>query len=279
LVSVILSIPLANRSNTCIILCMFNFGISTTITNVRDVFSAIEIIGESSFKFVEIRCEKEHFDYEDKEEIKKVKTLLEKNSLSCVSLHPPVWVDIANKEEWTRVRSLREVEKVILVAKRLNVPKIILHPGKSAGDIKKAIESLAELVGFGYEWDINIILENTFQDDFGSHINEIRVLSDKFNLPVCIDTSHASAKEDILDQMLQLFEDRIEHFHLSDSRKKGRDDHLVPYEGKIMWKPVLNFLEKHGGFAIFEVHHHGRFKIIRKLEKIKKQWENNKICP
>ncbi len=258
---------------------MFNFGISTTITHDRDVFSAIKMIGESSFKFVEIRCEKGHFDYENKEEIKKVKDLLKKKSLSCVSLHPPLWIDIANREEWSRVKSLREVEKVILVAKRLKAPRIILHPGKKAGDIKKAIESLTELSEFGKEFNVNIILENTSPGNLGSRANDLRVLSDEFELPVCVDTSHASAKEDILNHMLQLFEDRIEHFHLSDSMNKGSDDHLVPYEGKINWEPVLSFLKNHDGFAMFEIYHPGDLEIIRELEKIKKQWENNKINP
>ncbi|MEJ2567507.1 MAG: sugar phosphate isomerase/epimerase [candidate division WOR-3 bacterium] len=229
---------------------MFSFVISTTITNDRDVFSGIKVIGESSFRFVEIRCEKGHFDYEDKEEIKKVKTLLKKKSLSCISLHPPLWVDIANREEWTRVKSLREVEKVILVAERLKAPRVILHPGKSAGDMKKSIESIAELVEFGEEFDTEIILENTSPGNFGSKIDDLRFLSDEFELPVCVDTSHASAKEDILNQMLRLFEDRIEHFHLSDSIKKGSDDHLIPYEGKIVWEPILKYLKDHDGFAM-----------------------------
>jgi sugar phosphate isomerase/epimerase len=258
---------------------MFNFGISTTITDDRDVFAAVEIIGGSSFKFVEIRCEKGHFNYEDKGEIKKLKMILKKKSLKGISLHPPLWVDIANSEEWMRVKSLREVEKIILVANRLNVPRIILHPGKGTGDIEKASESLSEVVSFADEWGLEIILENTFPNDFGSGIDELKICSDKFNLPVCIDTSHASARENILNRLLDLFEDRIKHFHLSDSMMKGSDDHLIPCEGKIVWEVVVNFLNNHEGVAIFEIPHHNDIKIIEKLEEIKSQWENNKICP
>jgi len=258
---------------------MFNFGISTTITDDRGVFAAVEIIGKSSFKLVEIRCEEGHFSYEDKAEIKKLKKMLKGESLSGISVHPPVWVDIANTEEWTRMKSLREVEKVILVANRLNIPRIILHPGKSDGDIEKASESLSELASFADEWGTEIILENTIPGNFGSGIEELKIISDKFNLPICIDTSHASAKENILNRLLGLFEDRIKHFHLSDSMMKGSDDHLIPYEGKIVWEPIVNFMNTHEGVAIFEVPHHNNTEIIEKLEKIKSQWENNKICP
>ena len=258
---------------------MFTFGISTTITNDRDVFTAIEMIGESAFKFVEVRCDKGHFDYEDKAEIKKLKTMLKKKSLKVSSLHPPIWIDIAAAEEWTRMKSVREVEKVILVAKRLSVPRIILHPGNGPGDIKKVGESLGELIGFADEWNTKIILENTFPYDFGSRIDELQIISDKFNLPVCIDTSHASAKENILNQLLDLFEDKIEHFHLSDSMLKGNDDHLIPYEGKMVWEGVVDFMNTHEGVAIFEISPHNDPKTIGNLEEVKSQWENNKICP
>ena len=258
---------------------MFAFGLSTTITNDRDVFAAVEIIGKSSFKFVEIRCEKGHFNYEDKVEIEKLKIMLKEKSLKGISLCPPSWIDIANTEEWTRMKSLREVEKVILVAKRLNVPRIILHPGKSTGDVEKASESLFELISFADEWDTEIILENTFPCDFGSDINELKILSDNFNLPFCIDTSHASAKENILNRLLDIFEDKIKHFHLSDSMMEGNDNHLIPCEGKIVWEGVVDFMNTHEGVAIFEIFHHNNSEIIGKLERIKSQWGNNKICP
>jgi len=259
---------------------MFAFGISTTISNDKDVFAAVDIIEKSSFKFVEIRCEKGHFNYEDKGEIKKLKTMLRKtSSLSAASLHPPVWVDIANTEEWMRMKSLREVEKVILVAKRLNIRKVILHPGKSIGDIEEAFTSLAELIDFANEWDTRIILENTFPDDFGSRINELQIISDKFNLPICVDTSHASAKENILNKFLDIFDSKIEHFHLSESMMRGSDDHLIPYEGKIVWEPVIEFMVAHEGIAIFEILPGESSYIIENLEKIKSQWENKKIYP
>jgi sugar phosphate isomerase/epimerase len=258
---------------------MFDFGISTIIKNDSDVFSAVETVEKSSFKYLEIRCEKGHFNHEDKKEIERLKSILKKKSLSGISLHPPVWVDIANKEEWTRMKSVREVEKVILVAKRLNIPKIVLHPGMGAGDIDKAKESLSELVEFADEWDAKLILENTFPDNFGSGIDELQAISDKFKLPVCVDTSHASARADILARLLDIFQDRIEHFHLSDSMMEGTDDHLIPYEGKINWEPVVGFMQTHKGFAIFEVPYRNNPETTETLKKIVRQWQNEKICP
>jgi sugar phosphate isomerase/epimerase len=254
---------------------MFDLGISTTITNDKDVFSGIAIIANSSFRFIEIRCEKGHFNYEDEKEIKRLKTLLKKNSLTVTSLHPPIWIDIANIDDWTRTRSIRETEKVILVANRLNVPKIIMHPGKNKknGNLKKASESLSELISFAKEWKTDIILENTFPDDFGSRIDELKTLSDKFNLPVCIDTSHASAKENLLNKFIPTFNDKIKHVHISDSLMKGSDDHLIPYTGKIIWEPVVEFINTHEGIGIFEIAPRESSNVIENLEKVKNKWK------
>jgi sugar phosphate isomerase/epimerase len=258
---------------------MFTFGISTLITNDSDVFSCIELIRTGSFKFLEFRCEKGHFDYEDNREVKKLKNMLKKNNIYGASLHPPVWVDIASEDEWTRMKSTREVEKVILVAKKLDIPRIILHPGKSAGNMEKAFLSIEELIDFAEDWDAQIILENAFPDDFGSRPKDLQIISDKFDLPVCIDTSHASTKGNKLDEFIGIFDGKIKHFHLSDSRMKNGDDHLIPYEGKINWEPVLDFMHTHYGFAVFEIPPEGGLDIIEKLEKIKNEWENKKISP
>ena len=252
---------------------MFDLGISTTITNDRDVFSGIKIIADSIFRFVEIRCEKGHFNYEDEKEIKRLKTMLKKESLTGISLHPPTWVDIANSDDWTRTKSIREVEKAILVAHKLNIPKIILHPGKSSGNIEKASLSLSEITCFAKEWNVEIILENTFPYDFGSSIDELKFLSDKFDLPVCIDTSHCSAKEDLLNEFFLTFKEKIKHLHISDSQKKGSDDHLVPYKGKIIWEVVVEFMKANEGTGIFEIAPWESSNVIEALEEVSDKWK------
>jgi sugar phosphate isomerase/epimerase len=252
---------------------MFDLGISTTITNNKDIFSGIEMIAKSSFRFVEIRCEKGHFDYEDEKEIKRLKTRLKKKSLKGTSLHPPLWINIASSDDWFRTKSVREAEKIILVAKRLNIPKIILHPGKNHGNTEKASLSLSEIVSFAEEWGIEIILENTYPDDFCSRIDELEFLSDKFDLPVCIDTSHASAKENLLNKFILTFNDKIKHLHISDSKMKGSDDHLIPYKGKIIWKTVIDFINAHEGIGIFEIAPCESSDIIETLEEIKNKWK------
>jgi sugar phosphate isomerase/epimerase len=177
------------------------------------------------------------------------------------------------------MKSVREVEKVILVAQRLNITRIVLHPGMGAGTIERSKESVTELLEFAGERDVQLILENTSPGNFGSSVEELQAISDEFKLSVCIDTSHGSAAENILAKLIDLFQDRIEHFHLSDSMMKGTDDHLVPGQGKINWKPVIDFMQTRKGFAIFEVPWRNNPRITEILEKIVYQLLNGKICP
>ncbi len=259
---------------------MINFGVSTTLTWDKDVYYAINAVGKSFFNFLEIRCEKGHFDFEDEQEIKKVKRVLKENRVKGSSIHPPKWVDIANKNEWTRMKSLREVEKTILVAKRLNIPRVILHPGQKNGSLEKVRESIQEILEFSQVWEVQPILENTFPGYFASRAEEIKNIVTEFDLPVCLDTSHAAAKGDNVEQFLKLLKNRITHLHLSDSNMKGKDDHLIPGEGKINWNPLVNFLSFFDGMAIFELHPVEKpDPILAKLNRIRINWQNKKINP
>lgn len=271
--------PLAKKSPEFIIIQMIYFGISTTLTNDRTVYDSINAAGTSYFKWLEIRCRTDHFDFESPQEIEKVKAELQKNKLKVSSLHPPGWVDIASEDEWTRMKSVREVEKVILVANKLSAERVIIHPGKDKGKMPESIKSLQEIIPFAREWDVKPILENTFPGYFGSRVENLHELSDKMNLEVCIDTSHAAARGDRIKDFLDSYGNKITHFHISDSKMRGKDDHLIPGEGKIKWEIIEDFLPHFNGFIIYELMPSDNPEgTLKKLDKIKDRWRK-KIAP
>jgi len=232
---------------------MINFGISSTIIRNKEVYAAIDTIGKSVFNWIEIRCEETHFKYEDVIEIKRVRESLRKNRIKGCSLHPPGWVDIANEEEWTRMKSVREVEKIILVAQRLKISRVIVHPGYKDGSLEQSIKSLNEIVEFGKVWKVDPVLENTFPGHFGSEPLTLKNIASEFDLSICLDTSHAAAKGGRVEEFLIMLGERIKHFHISDSNKEGKDDHLMPFEGKINWNPVIAFISEFDGYIVFEL--------------------------
>jgi sugar phosphate isomerase/epimerase len=257
---------------------MIEYGISSTIANDRDVYSAIDIVGKSKFKWIELRCDSPHFKYEDLSEIKKVKKRLKKGGIKAIALHPPGWVDLGTEEEWTRMKSVREVEKTILIANRLKTPRIIVHPGSKNGILKQVELSLNEIKEFADEWKVEPVLENTIPPYFGSEPEILKSLSNKFDLNICIDTSHAASRGDRIEEFLNKLSDRIKHFHISNSYMEGGDDHLIPFEGKIDWLPLKDFLNKFDGYIIFELPPQEDLnETLNKLYKVTNDWQKIKI--
>ncbi|MBA7620845.1 endonuclease 4 [subsurface metagenome] len=256
---------------------MIEFGISSTIANDKDIYSTIDLVGKSSFKWIEIRCDLPHFKYEDTGEIKKVKKHLKKERIKAIALHPPGWVDLSTGEEWVRMKSVREVEKTILVADRLKTPRVIVHPGSKSGLLKQTRISLNEIKEFANEWKVEPILENTIPPYFGSEPEVLKSLSNEFDLNICLDTSHAAAKGGRVEEFLIMLGERIKHFHISDSYMEGGDDHLLPLQGKIDWLPLEEFLNEFDGYIIFELPPQKNLnETLKILYKISNEWKKNK---
>ncbi|TET99524.1 MAG: sugar phosphate isomerase/epimerase [Candidatus Stahlbacteria bacterium] len=256
---------------------MIEFGISSTIANDKDIYSTIDLVGKSSFKWIEIRCDLPHFKYEDTGEIKKVKKRLKKERIKAIALHPPGWVDLSTGEEWVRMKSVREVEKTILVADRLKTPRVIVHPGSKSGLLKQTRISLNEIKEFANEWKVEPILENTIPPYFGSEPEVLKSLSNEFDLKICLDTSHAAAKGGRVEEFLIMLGERIKHFHISDSYMEGGDDHLLPLQGKIDWLPLEEFLNEFDGYIIFELLPQKNLnETLKILYKISNEWKKNK---
>jgi sugar phosphate isomerase/epimerase len=257
---------------------MIEFGISSTITKDRDIYSAIDVLGKSKFHWLELRCDSPHFKYEDLSEIKKVKRLLKKEKIKAIALHPPGWVDLATEEEWTRMKSVREVEKTILIAYRLKAPRVIVHPGSKNGVLRQVELSLNEIKEFADEWKVEPILENTIPPYFGSEPEALKSLSNEFDLNICIDTSHAASRGNRIEEFLNKLSGRIKHFHISDSYMEGGDDHLIPFEGKINWLPLKDFFHKFDGYIVFELPPQKDLnETLNKLYKVTDNWQKSKI--
>ncbi len=250
------------------------WGISTTLCKDESVFDCLDDI--DNFFGIELRLRQPHFDYEDKEEIKKLKSNLKKRDIEPISVHmPDKGVNIAAEDEWKRMFSVREVEKGILIASRLGAKSIVVHPGgkREESEIGASLKSLAEIVNFSKEWGVKILIENTFPGDLGDNINDFGDIISKSHLPVCLDTSHSYSSGDASD-IIKNYRDKIVHLHISDNLMKGNDDHLLPGEGKIDWVAFWKEMNDFQGSAIFELM--PALNIKKRISAIKgviKEWE------
>ena len=154
-------------------------------------------VRESGFKNMELRCD-DILQNDDPDEIEKVKRILIKNSMKLTSLHSFFReVDISSEDKWLRMKSVREIEKSIIVASRLQCPYIIAHlSAKLQNNISKdklmknSFESIKEAIETAKRMNVRILLENLPLSMLLSGIDEINNVIDA-GYKLCFDLGHA----------------------------------------------------------------------------------------
>ncbi|GAB4117532.1 MAG: sugar phosphate isomerase/epimerase [Candidatus Caldatribacteriota bacterium] len=263
-------------------------GLSTFLFEDYKLLSILPLYQEAGIKYLEIKPQKGHFDYQDPEYLHRVARELKKHNLKVQSMHMPVsatGVDISLIEEYDRVWSVREVEKTVLALLRLNGEIIVVHPGSTLSGEKerrirqeKSEKSLEEILKFCEHWGIKIALENTLPGKTGDNIIDVLSMVKKFsspNLGICLDSGHyhitTSTKEnsEVIDCFSKL-KDYLLHVHLHDNQGK-EDEHNLPGEGNIDWSSLMKGLREinYQGIMMFEIRKKNNTPGKEILEKLK----------
>ncbi|KQC12743.1 MAG: hypothetical protein APR63_01970 [Desulfuromonas sp. SDB] len=242
---------------------MLNIAVSSMINLPGDMFDFLTEVGNSKFQWVEIRMEKKHWNYDDPENILNINQLTQENTVKILSYHAPMDTVLTSDSEYHRVKSIREVEKGILIAHRTSAKYVVIH-GDGHIDLdecskKKNLEkSLMELVEYARRWEIKLLLENLFPPRINSSPEELYELSTKINseyLGICLDLGHLSISGFPLPAEHDEFWNKVYSIHLNDNEHGVYDQHLLPGQGR-SWKQQsehLNFYGKRGIFMVLEV--------------------------
>jgi len=239
------------------------FGISTMIYSHENIEKLLPILTDIGVNNIEIRPNIHHFELDDSKVLDNLKKKIENHHLSVSAIHMPMKsVDISCLEEYNRVRSVREVEKTVLAAYRLDAPLIVVHPGGMCRDISKreerlknSIVSLTEIAEFCNQWNVKLTIENTPPGRIGDSWIEIKKIIDELesdSVGICLDIGHHLLNNDNrendkisldLEEKLGELKTRILHIHIHDN--DGKEDlHLLPGEGLLPWSSFLSFLKK-----------------------------------
>lgn len=228
------------------------WGISTTLVKDRRPDFSI-------FYGMNIELRLENISWTCMEDVKELKKIFKKYSIKIVGVHQPNSINISAKDDWERMRSIREIEKAILFSYHIKAKRLIIH----APDM---IDPLEEIVEFGKRWEVEVVVENTARGK-GKDASYIFSLG----LPVCLDTCHANKN---LSDFLK-HEEKIIHLHISDT-KGGEEEHLLPYEGFIEWEKIVPELTKRDRVYIFELMPHPQpHKRIEDIKKVVERWERD----
>ena len=249
-----------------------NFGISTMVYYQKPIEKLLPYLAEEKIDIIELRPKKGHFNPQKISELLKLKKQLEQKKISVRAIHVPVdGVDISHIQTYERIKSVREVEKTVLMAHHLGADLVVVHPGAkvdNSDDKEKrlalSIESLKEIMDFCQNWKVKIALENTLPGRVGDKWDDIQLIKEKIpskNLGICLDTGHYLLNYPEIGQgVLNLdkipinWQENLLHIHLHDNDSKY-DLHLLPQEGHFPWPSFMPFLSKidYKGVLIFEI--------------------------
>ncbi len=187
-------------------------GISTLPFRKEDLKNNIKKL---SYLNIELVHKRGHFYPQIHDDILRWRDRFSKYRINVVSLHTPYddRVDIGDEDEWNRTRSLREIEKSIVIAHYLKSKSVVVHPG-SDEDMSITLQSLKSLKEFADEFGIVLCLENMSPQKPG-------YLSEKFvdvvkssGVKVCLDVGHLFLHKDDVSDLLKEIKDDIFYMHI-----------------------------------------------------------------
>lgn len=237
-----------------------------------DIFQAIEIVSKTQIKTVELWSlfygKQKHFNWDSKEEIDKIKSLLTKYDLEVYSIHGPFSYEheFAAEDKTFLTTLINDTKQIIKIANELNAKCVVVHPVSKPNTSKQYLtaeeyqrrfnivkSSLNELVEFilKHNYNIKLALENQLPHIMFSTFDEITSLLKMLNnvqvLGICLDTSHAAMtynnNMEEFTKNFALIEKYVISTHFSDTDGKT-DDHLVPGKGKIQWNKLTEVVDK-----------------------------------
>lgn len=250
---------------------------------------------------IEIRPKEGHFHPQNIKDLLRIKKRLIQTGIIVKAIHMPLnGVDISHPQQYERIKSVREVEKAVLMAYHLEVGLVVVHPGGKASDSKDrenrlnlSIESLKEITEFAENWNIRITLENTLPGRIGDKWEEIKQIIESMSytgLGICFDSGHhllnypetGQGRLD-LNKIPIDWQKYLWHLHIHDNDGK-RDLHKLPGEGQFPWGSLFSFLKEidYRGALIFEPKQQNELfnylpKIIASWQKINSYYGNNYI--
>lgn len=133
-------------------------------------------------------------------------------------------------------------KKDIKICKQNNIPMVVMHltSKKVAPNYNEiGLERIREIVNYAKELDIKVAFENT---KIKGYLEYVIQNLDNDNVGICYDAGHCHVHFN--DEFpYEMFKNKIFAVHLHDNDKSD-DLHLMPFDGTLNWKEVINNLKK-----------------------------------
>jgi sugar phosphate isomerase/epimerase len=249
------------------------FGISTHLFHdkrlSRDHLAQIAAHG---FEAVEVFATRSHFDYHDAAAIAGLAGWLKETGLALHGIHAPIVDRLSPGDTWgepisngvndngKRQAAVKEAAAALDIAKQIPADVFVVHlgtPTVQGGENSRAAaaRSADEICRLADPIGIRVALE-VIPNPLSDAQSLVTLLERELEAPragICLDFGHAFLMGDVADAIETVAEHLITT-HVHDNAGK-KDDHLVPFDGRINWDVALMTMQKVGydGTYLMEV--------------------------
>lgn len=154
------------------------------------------------------------------ENIDSIKNESQKHSVDIISVHAPFHeTDISSLNAYERNRSIRNIEKAVVIAGRLKARYTVLHISAPTDDNEtderwnNAFDSLAEVNETARDYGIELLVENTLPGRLFYDREGFEKITDS-GYSICLDTGHALISGLNLTDIYSSFKAHIPLMHI-----------------------------------------------------------------
>jgi sugar phosphate isomerase/epimerase len=249
------------------------FGISTHLYHDQRLGRAhLAQIAEYGFEAVEVFATRSHFDYHDAGAVAQLGEWLRDTGLALHGIHAPITDRLSPGDKWGEVISnavsdnakrqaaVQEAHAALEIARQIPADVFVVHlgtPTAQGGENNRAaaFRSAEEICRLAEPIGIRVAIE-LIPNPLSNAASLVALLEQDLDAPrtgICLDVGHAFLMGDVADT-IEMVAEHLITTHLHDNAGK-KDDHLVPFEGRIDWEIALMTLQKVGydGTYLMEV--------------------------
>ena len=243
--------------------------LATYLDETHEWIKALNLAKEDGFKGIGIMIQ-ESLNYY----MENLSILKQSGLKFCVHANL-IDTNIASLNEGIRKESVNQVKEAIILAKALSAEIVTFHPGKYRNYLlekdayEKLFISLEELLPFAKERTIKLALEN--MEPRGNNlcvkINQIDKVINRYpELGLCLDVAHAGMVTENFIEYLDVFRDKIIHFHISGVNYLNSHVEVSLKESRINFSLIIN--EISGFECMLRIENRTREKTLESLEFI-----------
>jgi sugar phosphate isomerase/epimerase len=246
----------------------------------KDVIEEIEWMAEAGLEFIDLTLEPPCAAtwVVDPGEIREA---LERYRFPVVG-HTAYYLPIGSPFGSLRKAAVDELKACLVVFAKVGAKWMNIHPDRYAPlhprsfYIKRDIESLRELIEFGGELGVSIMLEN-LPHDFNT-VEQLGELLDPLpELGLHLDYGHANLEvpEITAPALLKVYGDRLQHVHMHDNKGGTMDLHMSLGTGTINYAEQVRALKECGydGTITLEVFTEDRHYVEYSRDVLRSLWD------